>query len=474
VDGRAGQNSSANRLGVNIAHAKGIARAPCPECRSLQLELHEASLAKSAALSRIAELQVRLQAAELKSDLSLRVRLTAAEARAADFQAQLAAVLASSSWRITRPIRTLLGNHSGIARLVRRGAKFAWWTVTLQLPQRLALRRRALAAISPGAPTPPIAIGAPTSMKPRDLTGSNTAPASPTAQLAALEKGLEETAGSLAALGRQVAVLASIQELERFRLDWALGSLEGVPADIAAYHACRETPEYNAAFGEAEPLVSVCVATMDRADLLLGRAIASLRAQSYRNLQILVVGDNCTDDTAQRLAAVGDNRIQFVNLPERGPYPRPGQDRWRVAGSNAMNHALSLCRGQFVTHLDDDDAMVPHRIELLVAAALREQADFLWHPFWYETPDGTWQRLGDGRFEVGQMSTGSLFYHRYFARFLWDVQAFRMREPGDWNRLRKIRLLRPRVKFVDEPLLYHHAEQSQVAFVARDQERFLE
>jgi hypothetical protein len=49
-----------------------------------------------------------------------------------------------------------------------------------------------------------------------------------------------------------------------------------------------------------------------------------------------------------------------------------------------------------------------------------------------------------------------------------------MREPGDWNRLRKIRLLRPRLRFVDEPLLYHHSEQSQMAFAARDQERFLE
>jgi hypothetical protein len=110
----------------------------------------------------------------------------------------------------------------------------------------------------------------------------------------------------------------------------------------------------------------------------------------------------------------------------------------------------------------------------MVAAALEDQADFLWHSFWYENRDGTWRRLGNGRLEYGQITTGSIFYHRYFARFPWDVHAYRLGEPGDWNRVRKIRLMRAHLRYVDEPLLYHHAEQSQPAFVARDGERFLE
>ena len=282
------------------------------------------------------------------------------------------------------------------------------------------------------------------------------------------------TLGRVESLEQRAAILESVLDMERGRIDWALGSLEGVIAQIDAYHSYRETKEYRVAYSSTAPLVSVCVATLDRADLLLERSITSLRAQSYRNLQIVVVGDNCSDDTALRLAAVRDDRIQFINLPERGPYPRPGIDRWSVAGCKAMNHALSLCEGQFVTHLDDDDAMVPHRIEKLIAEALQNRADFLWHPFWYENRDGTWVRLGNGRLELGQVSTGSIFYHRYFAQFPWDVRAYRLGEPGDWNRLRKIKLLRPRTCFVDEPLLYHHVEQSQPAFVARGGEQFLE
>jgi hypothetical protein len=296
-------------------------------------------------------------------------------------------------------------------------------------------------------------------------------------RLEALEQRAAEAQHARArldALEHRAAVVEARLDRERDRIDWALGSLERVTAQIGPYHAYRETEEYRTAYTTIDPLVSVCVATVDRAELLLDRCIASLLAQTYRNLQIVVVGDNCTDDTMQRLAALADSRIQFVNLAERGPYPRPGTDRWCVAGSNAVNHALSLCEGHFVTHIDDDDSMEPHRIEVMLAAALENQADFLWHAFWYQLPDGSWLRLGNGRLELGQVTTGSIFYHRYFARFPWDVHAYRLGEPGDWNRLRKIRVLRPRLRYVDEPLLHHFKEGSQPDFVPRDGERFLE
>jgi len=36
---------------------------------------------------------------------------------------------------------------------------------------------------------------------------------------------------------------------------------------------------------------------------------------------VLIVADHCTDDTAERRGAIGDPRIRFINLPERGVYP---------------------------------------------------------------------------------------------------------------------------------------------------------
>lgn len=278
---------------------------------------------------------------------------------------------------------------------------------------------------------------------------------------------LQEQVNWLTDLDRQLRV-------DRNRVDIALGTLEGVREQMMPFHAARATSEYQAAFTCANPLVSVCIATSHRAEVLIERAIRSVRDQTYPHLEIVVVGDHTMDDTEARLAALGDDRIRFVNLRERGPYPPPGDDRWYVAGSMAMNHALSLCTGHFVTHLDDDDAMERDRVETLLAAAREQRADFLWHPFWSESPDGAWRQIGDGRLEIGWVTTGAIFYHRHFTAIGWDVYAYRLAEPGDWNRIRKIKMLRPRLYYVDRPLLRHYAERRQRIFEQQPGERFLE
>ena len=220
---------------------------------------------------------------------------------------------------------------------------------------------------------------------------------------------------------------------DQTRTDFALGAIEGMTNEIDRFQEERRKEDFQAVFEQAEPLVSVCVATADRASFLFERCIPSLLAQTYQNLQIVVVGDHCTDDTEHRFAELRDDRVTFVNLTQRGPYPPSGRERWCVAGSNAMNAALEQCKGHFITHLDDDDRYVSNRIERLVHACLEQKAEFCWHPFWAEREDGNWDMIGDGRFAVNQVNPGAVFYHRYFARFRWDPLAYQIDEPGDWN-----------------------------------------
>jgi len=250
-----------------------------------------------------------------------------------------------------------------------------------------------------------------------------------------------------------LATEASIDDL-RSRQDVDESSIE-------RFHDERLTYAYRKVFSEPNPLVTVCIATFNRSELLISRAVHSILNQSYQNFQLIVVGDGCTDDTEVRMAALRDSRVQFINLQERGKYPEEPSLRWMVAGTYPMNTALSLAEGSFITHLDDDDCHAPQRIETLLRFIQEHQVDFVWHPFWTQGTNYRWRSNEAVHFKRGSVSTSSIFYHRWFKQIPWDIDAYRYREPGDWNRLRKIRYLGARCKRHDGLLLQHFRERSQ-------------
>jgi glycosyltransferase involved in cell wall biosynthesis len=220
----------------------------------------------------------------------------------------------------------------------------------------------------------------------------------------------------------------------------AIKSRFDVPDELAAeFRLARETEEYRAPYARHEPLVSVCVATYHKPDALIERCLASLLAQTYRNLEIIVVGDCCTDETSARMAAIRDPRVHYENLPARTPYPEEPELRWMVAGTPAMNRGLELARGDFITHLDHDDRHDPARVERLVSFIQKTQADLVHHPFHYEPlrRDG-WDLQEARSFRLGHVTTSSVLYHRWLARIRWDLFSYRFREPGDWGRFRRM------------------------------------
>lgn len=99
-------------------------------------------------------------------------------------------------------------------------------------------------------------------------------------------------------------------------------------------------------------LVSVIIPTYDRA-IYLGDSIRSVLAQTYSNLELIVVDDGSTDDTEAIVGEFQDPRLRYVRQPNRGR-------------SNARNHALSLASGKFITFLDSDDLYLPDKIRLQV------------------------------------------------------------------------------------------------------------
>ena len=97
----------------------------------------------------------------------------------------------------------------------------------------------------------------------------------------------------------------------------------------------------------AEPLVSVILPVYNR-EALVGRAIESVLAQTYRPLELIVVDDGSTDGTRAVLDAF-EERITLLAQPHSGPY---------VARNFALRHA----RGELVAFIDSDDVWLPERL----------------------------------------------------------------------------------------------------------------
>lgn len=248
----------------------------------------------------------------------------------------------------------------------------------------------------------------------------------------------------------------AIYETMREQFDALKSSLEVSPemvADFQAWKAAHPLPTH--------PQVSVLICTYNRARLLVERAVPSVLAQTYQDFELIIVGDGCTDETAELLARISDRRVRFTNLPTRGNYPTDSHRRWLVQGMQAVNYAFTQARGDYITQLDDDDEYPPERLEKLVKFAVANQCDIVWHPFWYETAEGRWRINRAEQFAYKQVTSASLIYRRWFNQLTGDYGAHLLLEPGDWHRLRRMKYVNPVMMRYPEPLLRHYRERTQ-------------
>lgn len=109
--------------------------------------------------------------------------------------------------------------------------------------------------------------------------------------------------------------------------------------------------------GNAVPgLVSVIIPVFNRGGLLR-EAVASVLAQTYRPIEIVVVDDGSTDDTREVAVAL---QSSFPEITRVLGQPNSGPGAAREAGRLAA-------RGEFIQYLDSDDLLEPRKFELQVA-----------------------------------------------------------------------------------------------------------
>lgn len=117
-----------------------------------------------------------------------------------------------------------------------------------------------------------------------------------------------------------------------------------------------------------QPLVSVALCTYNGAEFV-AEQIETILKQTYSNLEVIIVDDCSTDETAKIIQAFAekDNRIQFF------------ENTSNLGHNLNFDKACGLCTGELVAIADQDDVWVPEKIEIMVKRLLDNPENILVH-----------------------------------------------------------------------------------------------
>lgn len=178
----------------------------------------------------------------------------------------------------------------------------------------------------------------------------------------------------------------------------------------------------------APALITVVMSSYRRGEELV-TAVKSILAQTWSNLEIIVV-DDCSgsdyDDILNRVAKL-DDRIRVLRQEtNQGTYM-------------ARNRALEVAQGEFVTFQDDDDWSHPQRLERQVAPMLADPTVHSTLSYAIQSDDDLVFRHASRRTRL--MNSSSLMFRRRDLRQLGGFDT--VRKAGDTEFIRRLRTAVP-------------------------------
>lgn len=131
-----------------------------------------------------------------------------------------------------------------------------------------------------------------------------------------------------------------------------------------------------------EGLVSTIIPVYNRPGMLR-EAVASVLAQTYRPIEIIIVDDGSTDETSAACTelAAAHPEVRTTRIANGGP-------------GAAREAGRQLARGEFIQYLDSDDLVLPEKFSIQVAALrLRPDCGVSYcrtREYFVENPAGAW------------------------------------------------------------------------------------
>lgn len=227
-----------------------------------------------------------------------------------------------------------------------------------------------------------------------------------------------------------------------------------------------------AAGGAAEPLVSVVIPYFEM-ERYIGVAVDSVRAQTHKNIEIVIVNDGSLREADAVL-------LELAELPGVSVVTQANEGL-----GEARNFGITLTRGEYVLPLDADNALEPQFVARALAA-LEAEPGFAYVTSWLRYIDKAgqpWKGTDEGLKPLGNSSAyveqhnvagDATALHRRSVfdrvRYSADVAGFE-----DWALYREMRRVGLIGHVIPEPLInYRVRGDSMMRSLSAPRERWLE
>ena len=211
------------------------------------------------------------------------------------------------------------------------------------------------------------------------------------------------------------------------------------------------------------PRISVVVAFFNNEDDL-GDCLDSIAAQSFADLEVIMVDDGSADHSAQvaRAKAAADPRFTLLQPPEHGG---PG---------GARNRGVERASGEFLAFVDGDDLLPANAYELLLHALEQSGSDFVSGAVYRVGPKGInpsalhslalkGRQTGTHITKTPRLLYDVSVWNKLFRRSFWDQHQLSYPEGVVWEDIRLMTKAHVLARAVDviPDIVYYWRERAQ-------------
>ncbi|MFV0343057.1 MAG: glycosyltransferase family 2 protein [Anaerocolumna sp.] len=153
----------------------------------------------------------------------------------------------------------------------------------------------------------------------------------------------------------------------------------------------------------SDPMVSIIIPVYN-AEQTIERCLTSIRNQTYKNFEVLMINDGSRDHSLEVLDkfARSDHRFCLINKKNSGV-------------SNTRNTGIALAKGDYLQFVDSDDWLVKDAIETFVNAACINKCELIITDFY--------RVVGHNIYRKGHISNESVINRKIFAEYMMKAPA---------------------------------------------------